>query len=205
MAGVSTIFAQEVHILAPDSIFVITSEMVHSDEIPDPCDPPAFYQWMRGSSFLGSEVSATLTIVAANLPAGIHKFERSLKCGDCGHLIYSPKILVQMLQPAPTGTNGAVCGAGTVTLSASSAGAEIDWYDQATGGILLASATDNYTTPSLSVTTAYYAEARHIATGAVSAERTAVVAVVNTLPDNPTGTDGISCNAGTVDISASSD
>jgi len=69
----------------------------------------------------------------------------------------------------------------------------------------LLSGSNNYTTPSISTTTTYYAEARNISTGDLSTSRTAVAATVNTVPANPTGTDGARCDAGTVDISASSD
>jgi hypothetical protein len=73
---------------------------------------------------------------------------------------------------------------GTVGISATATGAVIDRYDQAIGGSVLAggTATDNFTTPNINITTIYYAKARHIATGAVSATRTPVTATVNELP-----------------------
>ncbi len=56
---------------------------------------------------------------------------------------------------APTTTSGSRCGTGTVDLSASGSGGDLDWYDVPSGGSLLYTGT-NYTTPSLSSTTTYY-------------------------------------------------
>jgi uncharacterized protein (TIGR02145 family) len=89
-------------------------------------------------------------------------------------------------------------------LSAASGGAEIDWYDAATGGTALLSGNNTYTTPSISTSTTYYAQARIAATGCVSAARTPVVATVNPVPANPTVTAGSRCGAGTVTLSAAS-
>lgn len=86
---------------------------------------------------------------------------------------------------APSGTNGSRCGTGTVNLSATpGSGNTTDWYAAASGGSPLTggNGTDNFTTPSISVTTTYYAEARTTATGCVSTSRTAVIATVNSAP-----------------------
>jgi uncharacterized protein (TIGR02145 family) len=91
---------------------------------------------------------------------------------------------VNAVPTAPTGTNGVRCGSGTVTISATRSGAVIDWYAAASGGIVLSggSATNSFTTPSISASTVYYAEARIATTGCVSASRTAVTASVNAVP-----------------------
>jgi hypothetical protein len=86
---------------------------------------------------------------------------------------------------APTSAGNSRCGAGTVALSASVAGGNtIDWYAAATGGSPLAGGTGtlNYTTPSISATTIYYAEARNITSGCRSTTRTAVTATINQTP-----------------------
>ena len=56
---------------------------------------------------------------------------------------------------APTVTNASRCGSGVLSLSASGTGT-INWYDAPINGNLVYSGT-NYTTPSLSSTTTYYA------------------------------------------------
>jgi hypothetical protein len=101
----------------------------------------------------------------------------------------------------PTGTNGSRCGIGTVTISATSSGAVIDWYNAASGGTLLLSGNNSYT-PSISTSTTYYAQARNNTTGCLSAARTAVGATINAIPVNPTGVNNSRIEAGTVTISA---
>jgi hypothetical protein len=103
----------------------------------------------------------------------------------------------------PTGVNNARCGSGTVTISASSSGAVIDWYAASSGGSALRSGNNSYTTSSISTSTTYYAQARNSTTGCLSASRTAVLATVNALPDSPAGVNGARVGAGTVTISAS--
>lgn len=59
-----------------------------------------------------------------------------------------------------TTTPGARCGTGTVSLAASaSSGSTISWYNVPTGGTEISSGT-TLTTPSISTTTTYYAEAK---------------------------------------------
>ncbi|WP_187477973.1 T9SS type A sorting domain-containing protein [Amniculibacterium sp. G2-70] len=70
------------------------------------------------------------------------------------------------------------CGAGSVTLSATPNSGTVKWYDAATGGTLLFTG-NSFTTPSISTTTTYYAEAFN---GCTASTRTPVVATVNTVP-----------------------
>lgn len=93
---------------------------------------------------------------------------------------------------APTGTNGSRTLAGTVTLSATApSGSTVDWYANSTGGNVLPGGlgVSSFTTPSISSTTTYYAQARNTTTGCVSSTRTPVVATVNyPTPFNYSGT-----------------
>ncbi len=99
-------------------------------------------------------------------------------------------------------TNGSRCGAGTVTISATpGAGETIDWYSLASGGSLLLSGSTSYS-PSVSITTTYYAEARNNTTGCTSFTRVPVTATVNANPVTPSGTPGARCGTGTVNLSA---
>jgi hypothetical protein len=95
-------------------------------------------------------------------------------------------------------TPGSVCGAGIVSLSATSAGT-IHWYNAAANGTLVATG-PTYTTPSLSATTTYYVSA-YDASGCTSA-RTAIIATVKPLPTITTTTPGNVCDTGTVSLSA---
>jgi hypothetical protein len=67
--------------------------------------------------------------------------------------------------------SGATTGTGTLNISASaSAGATLDWFANLTGGSALTSSSLNFTTPSISVTTPYYAQARNTTTGCIAAD-----------------------------------
>jgi uncharacterized protein (TIGR02145 family) len=95
----------------------------------------------------------------------------------------APGIMNCIVPDNPTGTSNSRCGAGEVTISASSPSTNtvIDWY-AATGGTPLLSGNDTYTTPSIGTSTTYYAQARDMITHCVSAARTPVVATVNVIP-----------------------
>jgi hypothetical protein len=57
-------------------------------------------------------------------------------------------------------TNGTLCGGGSTTLQATGApGSTMEWYAEAAGTTLLSTG-NNYVTPTLSVTTVYYAQSR---------------------------------------------
>ena len=79
----------------------------------------------------------------------------------------------------PTAVNGSRTSPGTVTLSATAGtGQTIDWYANQFGGNPIATGTFSYTTPSISTTTRYYAQARNITTGCLSNTRTEVTATI---------------------------
>ncbi|WP_281297683.1 G8 domain-containing protein [Flavobacterium limnophilum] len=82
--------------------------------------------------------------------------------------------------------SASVCGSGSFSFTATaipSASATIKWYDAASGGNLLQTGTlgssNTYTTPIISTTTTYYADAT---VGLFTTQRKAVVATVNPLP-----------------------
>ncbi len=74
------------------------------------------------------------------------------------------------------------CGTGTVTIGANYNFGTINWYDTPTGGSLLGTGS-SFTTPAISVSTLYYAEA---ISGGCSSPRQGVYANVITVPP-PTG------------------
>lgn len=101
-----------------------------------------------------------------------------------------------------TSSGNSRCGTGTLTISATASGGSIEWYDAASGGSNVGSSSSgvNWTTPSISTTTTYYAEA--VDGSCVSASRTAVTATVNIVPTISGSTSGSRCNSGTVTIQA---
>lgn len=100
---------------------------------------------------------------------------------------------------APSSSNVSRCGSGTVTLTATST-EQIYWYDAASGGTLLATAS-SYTSPVLTVTTTYYSEAGNTCR---SATRTAVQAITAPIPSPPVSNDASRCGSGSVALSATS-
>lgn len=101
------------------------------------------------------------------------------------------RIIGECITPSVTSTTAAaICGAGTLTLSATAnAGiATLNWYSTASGGSSLGSGT-SFTTPIISNNTTYYVEAGN--TGCTSPTRTAVTATVNSIPT-------ITVNSGTI-------
>ncbi len=98
-------------------------------------------------------------------------------------------ITVNNLPSAPTAVDGSRTGSGIVNISVTAgAGETANWYAASTGGSILSggNGTLNYSTPSISATTSYYAEAKNSTTGCISSSRTAVVATINASTSSPT-------------------
>jgi gliding motility-associated-like protein len=113
-------------------------------------------------------------------------------------------VTVNTLPPAPTGTDGSVCGSGSVLLQASSTNiGTFRWYDASTGGTLMFTSSNanvsSFITPVISSTTNYYVEFDN---GACTSSRTTVVASVLTSPNAPVVSAGSNCGKGTVSLSA---
>jgi hypothetical protein len=121
---------------------------------------------------------------------------------QAGYICPSARVPVQAIVGAapapPTGSDVNRCGTGSVMLNASSPEA-IYWFNQPTGGTLLV-ASDNYQTPSLSVTTTYYAEAGN----GCRSSRTPIKAIVDPLPAAPLTSNVTNCGSGSVTLTATS-
>ncbi len=104
------------------------------------------------------------------------------------------------IQPSITASNSASrCGTGSVTLGATPSAGIINWYDASTSGTLVGTGT-SFTTPSISATTTYYAEA--VDGSCVSASRTSVIATINTTPTITSTLSAARCDAGPVTLGA---
>jgi hypothetical protein len=149
----------------------------------------------------GSSFSATAPAVA-----GAHTVTLTAKAaGHCDKVVSQTVNVPDCTPPAaPTGASAnTLCGAGTVTFSVTPPdGCTIDWYTTSSGGSIVPGGTSTVSfSPSINSSTTYYAEARHLTTGCVSATRTPVTATVST-PAAPTGASANSlCGAGTVTFS----
>ncbi|MFI5160143.1 MAG: DUF2341 domain-containing protein [Sphingobacteriales bacterium] len=103
-------------------------------------------------------------------------------------LLYVPGAIAQT---TPTVPAVSICGAGTVTLTASGstpAGGTYNWYTAAFGGTLLQSSTSGTYTATISATTNYYVSYTRFGTSARRAVTATVNAepVISTVPSSPT-------------------
>ena len=139
------------------------------------------YQWKLNGDTIPNANSASYLVTEA----GSYSVAISDVSVPCTTTSSETVVTVSALPFAPTVTAGSRCGTGAVVLSASGGlGLTIDWYSVSTGGSPLpgGSGVTSFTTPSISTTTIYYAEARNISTNCVSATRAAVTATVNIIP-----------------------
>ncbi|OYU81647.1 MAG: hypothetical protein CFE23_04040 [Flavobacterium sp. BFFFF1] len=97
-----------------------------------------------------------------------------------------------------TTTPGNRCGSGSVALNASATSGIINWYSVSTGGTVLGTGT-SFTTPFLSCSTNFYAEAVN---GSCTSARVAVLATINTIPMIIATMPGSRCDSGTVTLGA---
>jgi gliding motility-associated-like protein len=137
-------------------------------------------QWQSSTSadpLTFSNIGAATTATYTPTLITTTTYYRRLVEGNASNIV---EVTVNPIPAQPTITAGARTGTGTVILSASvPAGITVDWYSAASGGTLLSSGSVNYTTPSISSTTNYFALARNISTGCVASARTSVTATIN--------------------------
>ncbi len=168
------------------------------------------YQWQQstngGTSFsdIPGETGPALQVNAASASMNGYLFHCVIN-GDCTINLTSANavLTVYSLPVAPGAVPASICGTGSVSIGAvPGAGEAINWYDALTGGTLLQPGSNGFVTPVISTTTVYYAEAFNSTNGCVSASRTPVTATVNGIPSAPVGTNGYTCDFGSVLISA---
>jgi len=87
----------------------------------------------------------------------------SVACGSVGSF---PVTLTYVGAAAPITQGDSVCSSGVMTLTATSTGGEIRWYDAEVGGSLLGSGL-TFTTPMLSATASYWSSEQTFIPGAV--------------------------------------
>jgi hypothetical protein len=142
-------------------------------------------QWQsstNGADFTDVQNESSLAFSVSNLNTDIF-YRTVVKNGICAR-VFSPavKIKVNPLPDASIASDTARCQPGVLQLTAfPSAGTTIDWYGVNTGGNVLAggSGLNLFTTPAIANTTTFYAQARNILTGCLSAARTPVLARID--------------------------
>ena len=157
-------------------------------------------RWYNATGNLLETVSSG-TWTTPSISATTTFYAESFTADGCFSVARTPVVATIFTIPtAPTVVAGNHCGAGTVALSAISAGNQIRWYN-ATGNLLETVNSGAWTTPSLSATTTFYAES-FTANGCISVSRTPVVATIFDVPSAPTVIADNRCGAGTVTLSA---
>ncbi|WP_374950431.1 gliding motility-associated C-terminal domain-containing protein [Mucilaginibacter sp.] len=132
---------------------------------------------LTGSNFTTPVLNTTTTYyVAASHPGCTDESARTVVVVTVNQIPAAPVI---------ANANQTICPGASATFAATAVtGVTINWYDSATGGTLVFSG-NNFTTPALSTTTSYYAEA--VAGGTcISPTRSQVTATVSALPATPT-------------------
>lgn len=169
-----------------------------------------------GDSFTIAAVASSGTINWYNLPTGGILLETgsnyslsSLSTttifyaqaidGSCSSVRTPVEVTVTNRPTNTSSTPASRCGNGSVTLSATFTSGTVNWYDAPVGGTLVGTGS-NFTTPSLSATTSYYAEATNgVCTSLV---RTSVTATINEIPVITSTTPASRCGDGSVTLQA---
>ena len=110
--------------------------------------------------------------------------------------------IIATVTPFPTisaTTPGSNCGTGIVILGATPSAGTINWYSASTGGAAIGNGV-SFTTPSISASTTYFAEANN--NGCISATRTSVLATIHPVPSITGTTAANRCGAGTLTLNA---
>ena len=122
-------------------------------------------------------------------------FRDSIFYAEAGTVCPSARLGINIMVSTtqkPVGSDSARCDDGVVVLSATST-APITWYDELFGGNQVGNGSV-FTTPVLTTTTTYYAEAN----AGCPSEREPVVATVNAIPAPPIVTDETRCGIGSL-------
>lgn len=152
---------------------------------------------LNPGSISGSGSSTTLS----GLVAGTYNFTVTNSSGCVSTASGNVVINTQPSTPFITGTSpGALCGAGSVILSATTSAGTINWYDASTGGSSLGTGT-TFTTPVLSSSTSYYVDATF--GGCTSTPRMAVLASIIPAASIAAGGAGTFCSGTTITLTSS--
>ena len=165
-----------------------------------------WYTVAKGGTPVATGLVFTTSVLNANT---IYYAEASRTADGCAQAIRTPvTVTVSPVPVAPvvTANNVTICSGSTATFTAQAvSGVTVNWYDALTGGTLVGTG-NSFTTPALTATTSYYAEAVGAGSCPSPAPRTQVTATVNNsvsvpvLAQNPT----IICSGSPAIITATS-
>ena len=153
----------------------------------------SWFSTSSGGSALGTGLSFTTPAISSTTT-----FYAEATNSGCTSARVSVQAIVNSMPAAPVLTGASRCGSGSVTLTAVSS-APVNWYNASSGGALLGSGL-SFTTPVISTTTTYYAEANN---GCIST-RVSTQAIISSATIAPVVSDVSRCGPGTVTLTASS-
>lgn len=148
-------------------------------------DKVRWYAASTGGTYLAENTSYTTPSISTTTTYYIVTWNSSTSLNSYPRTAITATVTTTPSLPSLTG--GAACANVSISLSGTPGanGNVIRWYDQYSGGTLLAE-NNSYATPGLSVTTDYYASSYNTSTGCEGA-RDAVTASVQLTPTIPTG------------------
>lgn len=141
------------------------------------------------TSFTTPSISTTTTYYVQATSNGCNSISRSAVIAT-----------VNAIPTIATTTPASICGSGIANIAATASVGNINWYDSNSGGVLLISNSTSYTSPTITVTTTYYAEANN--NGCISAARSAIAATIISLPTISTNTPASRCGTGALTLGA---
>ncbi|MBO0591855.1 gliding motility-associated C-terminal domain-containing protein [Cellulophaga sp. E16_2] len=132
--------------------------------------------WSRSNDYTRSDVFLTNTLVSQE---GTYYAFFLDEADDCASPVLSVSIIINQ-EPEITATENALCSEGIMTLEATATdGSTINWYATETSTTPLEENSPSFTTPNLTQTTTYYAQA---VIGSCLSDRIPVVATISNEP-----------------------
>ncbi|KAF2081819.1 immunoglobulin domain-containing protein, partial [Flavobacterium sharifuzzamanii] len=142
--------------------------------------PGTTYSWYSASS--GGPALATGTTYSPTVPLGTTPFFVEASIGSCISNRIQTNVVSTAVPAQPTVlTQSVTIQSGqnaTLNATTSEVGAQLNWYETATGGTAVATNTTTFTTPILTATKTYYVEAQSPNGNCVSATREPVTVTV---------------------------
>ena len=162
------------------------------------CSPS--YSWVGSNGFTSTQATVTNTNVTASTTYTVTVTFTAANGSKCS-VTATTGITVNTTPATPTVTPATICGTGTVKLGATCTVGIANWYETATGTLVIATGA-SFITPSIAATTSYYVSCKSANAGCESA-RIEVKATINPIPASPSAIkNGTICGTGTVELGA---
>lgn len=158
--------------------------------------PGGTYQWYdaaTGGNLLFTGASFTTPLLSSSTDYYVETTVSS-----CPSSRTRVTVTVNPIPAAPAVNGATICAGNTAVLTATAPGGTYDWYNAATGGNLLTTAT-SYTTPVLNSSTNYYIQTT---VAGCTSSRTQANVTVNPIPASPTAASVGICPGNTATLTA---